>query len=362
MSYSVANINNLRLIYCNSTTAPQWEAFKNAILANTNNAIDRVPKYGIYFSTLLNEITTLLNCSLWQPNYFFPDSPTTNEKLFEFLLRLGNDNLATFIGSLTTELTKRFSYELLRLSESGCKELASIHCRQIKECLLTFKNRPNPTDLLQHILKSMDPDPKDEINKRIQGYINERRNRMFRSGNLSRESFLGNFRTAVNQTNVDVTELIDRISHKVKFKNDWLQMQPTSLAQNNASFSFENPFINGLDIYGDEMTTQTEDTSDPVTFNTPFFTAFSFHHISLIETTEDILLLLMRLFITQISANSAITQRSITVINNINTRYSVQLRQTINQLANRLHNFQSARAEEIERRRRINEMLPQSGV
>ena len=209
------------------------------------------------------------------------------------------------------------------------------------------------------------PDPKTEINNRIKSYVRERNKRFFRADNNRREDFLTTIQTEITNPNADIRGLIDRVSRQVFFKNDWIDWicrregQGTSLSEQNESLDYSNPFIQGLEIYQTEPQPAAALDQTRYTFNNPFFTA-PFHY-SLNQTLEDVLLLLMRLHVTQLSHNTTATIGT-RVITNISSSGSAAFQNHITRLASQLRSLDSRRVEEADRQHRMAEMMPQSGA
>lgn len=375
MSYSVSNINNLRFLYCNSDieTNNKWEQVKNSLEVNFDNTIDATfnKKYELYFTALLVKIINFLDASRWRYNSYSLESRIPEEKILTLLYQTHKDELGNYIVSIISELAHGFHYELLRLSDSGCEKLAHIHFLPIKDCLQKWTN-DSSRDLLALIKDTIDPDPKREVISRIDYYINERSGRLFRSSHFTREDFLKQFKLDLNAPNVDLRVLIDKISLNILFKNDWMiDDQGSPISDTNPSLSFYNPFIKGLEIYKDnnEHISNVEIGSERPMFNNPLFTiipwSFLWPHIPMKNTSEDITLLLMRLHIKQISNKNdgisrKITETSLKVIQNMRINNNVD--QKFINLRLRLFGFQMGRSTQIERRERMNEMMPQGGA
>ena len=101
----------------------------------------------------------------------------------------------SFVHKLVAILTYQFRYELLTLSNDECEKLAVSHFNRIKDSLENLKENEckNQNDVLKRILDLLDPEPIQKITDLVNQYLQNRKERIFRSKSNLREGFFENF-------------------------------------------------------------------------------------------------------------------------------------------------------------------------
>lgn len=314
MSYSVSNVNNLRFIYCESKPQSEWAVFEQALESHFDETIDSTfkKKYERYSYTLFNEMIKLLDWVNWGEFQNAFDQPGL---IFDLLIMNNPSNFANFIQSVTSEIAYRFRHEILRQSNESCEKLGQMHASQIFNCLnkaAHYDKSISKELLTTQIINCLDPDPKKEIETRINEYINALFKFPFAP---SFENFLINFKAKLDGPNIAVEQLIDLLSQSVFF---W---DKKTLAQ-QSQLGLRNPYLTSLKIYqlSLEVTHQSEGDSKKCVIND--HPLLKWLPNSQTHTISDILLLLMRMHIQQRLNKPSL--RIIEVIKDLN-QHSIEL-------------------------------------
>lgn len=224
---------------------------------------------------------------------------------------LRGQQLDVFIDQLAATLTFRLRFELLKLTEKECAGLAHWHFNLIKECLehVGKDDVKSVEDLYVKLLDLVDPHPVQEIAITINAYVNERRERFFRSSNSHREQFLNDILASIQKediSEVHCEELIEKIS-SVYFVDDWtLRLfgygNSKTVAESDPTLSMSNPFIKKLKGYRGEAPSLPPSNANqkPLIFNNAFWTASFKNHIPMSRVCQEIVLNLFRCMTIQV--------------------------------------------------------------
>lgn len=146
-------------------------------------------------------------------------------------------------------------------------------------------------ELYATIFTSLDPNPKEKIHELVNAYIENRKKRICRSKSIERETFMKDF--LKDYSDIPLPNHISLISSKIAFKNDWhLCTEIQTIAEENSDLSLSSSYIKKL------TSLNPLPSEDPVSairiFNNPFWTAHMGAHISMKNTCEKVILVVIR--------------------------------------------------------------------
>ncbi len=210
---------------------------------------------------------------------------------------LRGKGLEIFFDNLVADLTLLYRHEISNLTIKECELLASKHYEQIIECFtkINTKEKLNSQQIYQILIDHIDPNPRNEVFKHMNEYMNNRKSRWFYSkSNMTRETFL---RDCANQLNEnELNSVIIKISSQVFFYNDWIYHTSSSVCEDNSKFGLSNPYIKRLkSTY--VVKYQKDVEIEKYEFNNPFLTSilhYNDYYLSLKTVVQKIVLILMR--------------------------------------------------------------------